>query len=123
MDGFWRIAEEKIREAMKNGEFDNLPGFGKPLEIEDLSRIPEELRLGYLLLKNAGYVREEAELRKELLTLEDLLRCCEDDEEKRELEKKWTEKQLRLAELMKKRGQTNSKALRDYGRRIEEKFR
>ncbi|WP_305142686.1 DnaJ family domain-containing protein [Geobacillus thermoleovorans] len=119
----WRIAEEKIREAMKNGEFDNLPGFGKPLEIEDLSRIPEELRLGYLLLKNAGYVREEAELRKELLTLEDLLRCCEDDEEKRELEKKWTEKQLRLAELMKKRGQTNSKALRDYGRRIEEKFR
>ncbi|UPT58386.1 DUF1992 domain-containing protein [Geobacillus thermoleovorans] len=123
MGGFWRIAEEKIREAMKNGEFDNLPGFGKPLEIEDLSRIPEELRLGYLLLKNAGYVREEAELRKELLTLEDLLRCCEDDEEKRELEKKWTEKQLRLAELMKKRGQTNSKALRDYGRRIEEKFR
>ncbi|ADU92902.1 MULTISPECIES: DnaJ family domain-containing protein [Geobacillus] len=123
MDGFWRIAEEKIREAMKNGEFDNLPGFGKPLEIEDLSRIPEELRLGYLLLKNAGYVREEAELRKELLTLEDLLRCCEDDEEKRELEKKRTEKQLRLAELMKKRGQTNSKALRDYGRRIEEKFR
>ncbi|EQB96465.1 DnaJ family domain-containing protein [Geobacillus sp. G4] len=123
MGGFWRIAEEKIREAMKNGEFDNLPGFGKPLEIEDLSRIPEELRLGYLLLKNAGYVREEAELRKELLTLEDLLRCCEDDEEKRELEKKRTEKQLRLAELMKKRGQTNSKALRDYGRRIEEKFR
>lgn len=123
MDGFWRIAEEKIREAMKNGEFDNLPGFGKPLELEDLSRIPEELRLGYLLLKNAGYVREEAELRKELLTLEDLLRCCEDDEEKRELEKKRTEKQLRLAELMKKRGQTNSKALRDYGRRIEEKFR
>ena len=123
MDGFWRIAEEKIREAMKNGEFDNLPGFGKPLEIEDLSRIPEELRLGYLLLKNAGYVGEEAELRKELLTLEDLLRCCEDDEEKRELEKKWTEKQLRFAELMKKRGQTNSKALRDYGRRIEEKFR
>ncbi|WP_025949069.1 DnaJ family domain-containing protein [Geobacillus thermocatenulatus] len=123
MDGFWRIAEEKIREAMKNGEFDNLPGFGKPLELEDLSRIPEELRLGYLLLKNAGYVKEEAELRKELLTLEDLLRCCEDDEEKRELEKKWTEKQLRFAELMKKRGQTNSKALRDYGRRIEEKFR
>ncbi|AST00593.1 DUF1992 domain-containing protein [Geobacillus thermocatenulatus] len=123
MDGFWRIAEEKIREAMKNGEFDNLPGFGKPLELEDLSRIPEELRLGYLLLKNAGYVGEEAELRKELLTLEDLLRCCEDDEEKRELEKKWTEKQLRFAELMKKRGQTNSKALRDYGRRIEEKFR
>ncbi|KAF0993880.1 DnaJ family domain-containing protein [Geobacillus thermoleovorans] len=123
MDGFWRIAEEKIREAMKNGEFDSLPGFGKPLEIEDLSRIPEELRLGYLLLKNAGYVREEAELRKELLTLEDLLRCCEDDEEQRELEKKRTEKQLRLAELMKKRGQTNSKALRDYGRRIEEKFR
>ncbi|WP_374717141.1 DnaJ family domain-containing protein [Geobacillus thermodenitrificans] len=123
MDGFWRIAEEKIREAMKNGEFDELPGFGKPLELEDVSHIPEELRIGYLLLKNAGYVTEETELRKELMTLEDLLRCCEDDEKKKELMKKWTEKQLRFAELMKKRQQTNSKALHDYGRRIEEKFR
>ncbi|AKU27112.1 DUF1992 domain-containing protein [Anoxybacillus geothermalis] len=123
MDGFWRIAEEKIREAMKNGEFDNLPGFGKPLELEDISHVPEELRLGYLLLKNAGYVAEETELRKELMTLEDLLRCCEDDEKKQELTKKWTEKQLRFAELMKKRQPANSKALRDYGRRIEEKFR
>lgn len=51
MDGFWRIDEEKIREAMKNGEFDELPGFGKPLELEDVSHIPEELRIGYLLLK------------------------------------------------------------------------
>ncbi|MEA2694022.1 MAG: hypothetical protein QOJ16_3409 [Acidobacteriota bacterium] len=26
-----RVAENRIREAMENGEFDNLPGLGKPI--------------------------------------------------------------------------------------------
>uniref|UniRef100_C5D593 DnaJ homologue subfamily C member 28 conserved domain-containing protein n=1 Tax=Geobacillus sp. (strain WCH70) TaxID=471223 RepID=C5D593_GEOSW len=123
MDIIWRVAEDKIREAMKNGEFDNLPGFGKPLELEDLSHIPEDLRIGYLMLKNAGYVSEEIEIKKDLMTLEDLLRCCEDEDEKEKLKKKLNEKLLRWNALMKKRNKTNSQALRDYQRRIDEKFR
>jgi hypothetical protein len=31
MDIFARIVEEKIQEAIKNKEFENLPGMGKPL--------------------------------------------------------------------------------------------
>lgn len=39
MDIFSLIAEDKIQTAIKEGEFDNLPGRGKPLQLEDLSRI------------------------------------------------------------------------------------
>jgi hypothetical protein len=123
MDIIWRIAEDKIRESIKNGEFANLPGFGKPMELEDLSHIPEDLRIGYLMLKNAGYVSEEADLKKELMSIEDLIRCCEDESEKEKLQKKLNEKLLRLNMLMKKRKSSNSVALRDYQERINEKFR
>ena len=47
------IAEQKIQEALRNGEFDDLPGKGEPLHLEDESGIPEELRLAYKILKNA----------------------------------------------------------------------
>jgi len=123
MDIIWKIAEEKIREAMKNGEFDELPGFGKPIEIDDLSHIPEEMRIGYLMLKNAGYVSEEVNLKKELMTIEDLLRCCEDEKEKEQLMRKLNEKLVRWNALMKKRNKTNSVALREYQQRINDKFR
>jgi len=123
MDIIWRIAEDKIRESIKNGEFSSLPGFGKPLELEDLSHIPEDLRMGYLMLKSAGYVAEEADLRKELMTIEDLIRCCEDEEKKEILQKKLNEKLLRLNMLMKKKKSSNSAAFKDYQYRIEKKFR
>ena len=46
------LAEERIREAQKNGAFDNLPGKGKPLVLEDFSLVPADLRLAYYVLKN-----------------------------------------------------------------------
>lgn len=59
MDAISIIAEQRIREACERGAFDSLPGAGKPLELEDNSHIPEDLRMAYKLLKNAGYVPEE----------------------------------------------------------------
>ena len=50
------IAEQKIAEAIARGELDNLPGAGRPLNLDDDALIPEELRLAYRILKNAGYV-------------------------------------------------------------------
>jgi len=35
---FARIAEERIREAQREGAFDNLPGKGKPLVLDDKAR-------------------------------------------------------------------------------------
>ena len=79
-----KIAEKKIREAIERGEFANLPGAGKPLRLEDDSMIPEDLRVAYKILKNAGCIPPELELRKEIITLRDLLRSIEDEDGKRE---------------------------------------
>ncbi len=70
---FQKLAEERIQEAIRNGEFDDLPGKGQPLKLEDLSFVPEEVRLAYKILKNAGFVPPEVELQREIRNLEDLL--------------------------------------------------
>ena len=82
MFAFEIIAEQRIREAIERGEFDRLPGAGRPLRLEDDSMVPPELRAGYRILKNAGCLPPELELRKEILTLRDLIRAIEDDGEK-----------------------------------------
>ncbi len=76
------IAERKIQEAIRNGELDDLPGKGKPLQFEDESSIPEELRMAYKILKNADCLPPEVELKKEIVQLRDLLQGMEDVEEK-----------------------------------------
>lgn len=92
VDFFSQLVEERIAEARRKGEFDNLQGAGKPLELEDLSHIPEELRVGYKLLKNSGYVPEEVQLAKELIALQDLIAMCEQDDERRKLSKQLMQK-------------------------------
>ncbi len=82
MELFTAIAEQKIREAMARGEFDNLPGKGQPLPPDDLAGVPDELRMAYKVLKNAGCVPPEVELRKEIVTLRNLLVTVDDDREK-----------------------------------------
>ncbi len=76
------VAERKIQEAIRNGELDNLPGKGKPLQLEDESGIPEELRLAYKILKNADCLPPEVQLKKEIVQLRDLFQSLGDVEEK-----------------------------------------
>jgi hypothetical protein len=102
MDPFVLIAEEKIREAMARGEFDNLSGAGKPLALEDDSMVPEDLRVPYKILKNAGCLPPELELRREIVTLKGLLSAVEEEGEKRRRLKELDGKLLRL-NLMRKR--------------------
>jgi hypothetical protein len=64
------LAERRIAEAVANGELDGLPGAGRPLELDDDALIPEELRLAYRILKNAGYVPEEVRALNEIAELE-----------------------------------------------------
>lgn len=79
---FDKIAEERIREAIEHGEFDDLPGKGKPLKLEDDSHLPADLRLAYKVLKNANCLPPELELRREIRTTEQLLSGIEDTQEK-----------------------------------------
>ncbi len=75
-------AERRIQAAQKEGAFDHLPGEGRPLELEDDSAVPGELRMAYKVLRNAGYLPPELADRKEINTILDLLEHCEEGAEK-----------------------------------------
>lgn len=52
---FRRIVEEKITRAMEAGEFDNLPGKGKPLKLDDNPFEAPEMRAAHRLLKDNDF--------------------------------------------------------------------
>jgi hypothetical protein len=72
------VAERKIEEALADGAFDNLPGMGKPLELEDLSHLPPDMRMAYTILKNSGFVDKCPEPGKDL-SMRDLLSSAEEE--------------------------------------------
>ncbi len=82
MDIFVKIAERRILEAMVNGEFDNLEGEGKPINFEDETWVPEDLRMVYRILKNAGCIPHELELRNEVINMCALMNTIDDDKER-----------------------------------------
>lgn len=78
MDIVDKIAEARIQEALEKGQLSNLPGAGEPLKLDDDHMIPEELRAGYRLLKNAGFLPPELQLRKDIAEAEQLLLQVDD---------------------------------------------
>jgi len=68
-----RIAERRILEAIERGDLDRLEGRGRPLRLDDDSAVPEGWRAAYRVLKNAGVVPPEVELRREIAALERLI--------------------------------------------------
>ena len=85
MQNFDAIAERRIREAQERGEFDNLPGSGAPLALDDDPLVPEDLRVAYRLLKNAGFIPPELAAHREIRDLEQLLHAADTDGERRAL--------------------------------------
>jgi hypothetical protein len=103
MDILATIAERKICEAMARGEFDDLPGRGKPLALEDeLAGVPAELRMAYKILKNAGFVPPEVELRREILSLRQLVDRLDDDAERRKKQQELDVKILKLSMMLRR---------------------
>jgi len=89
MNAIERIAEQRIREAQTRGELDDLPGAGKPLALEeDNPFVPPELRMAYKVLKNAGYIPPEVELRRDIHSLEQLLACATGERERGRLSRR-----------------------------------
>ncbi|MBF0707023.1 DUF1992 domain-containing protein [Alkalihalobacillus hwajinpoensis] len=119
MDFAWLVAEDKIKTALKNGDFDDLLGKGKRQNLEDLSMIPEDLRIAYKVLKNSGYLPEEMDLKNELLSLEKLLEYCEDDREKERLKQRISEKQLRYNKLYQER---RFRLTKEYQPKVQKKL-
>jgi DnaJ-like protein len=71
---FEDIVEQKIRAALERGEFADLPGQGRPLDLASDTLVPEELRVPYRILKNSGFVPPQLETRSEIYDLEQLIR-------------------------------------------------
>ncbi len=71
--GFEQIVEERIRRAQKSGHFDNLDGAGRPLPQSTDPAVPEDLRLAYKVLKNAGFVPPEIQMKKEIHRIASIL--------------------------------------------------
>src|SRR5262249_49942617 len=96
MDFLDKIVEERIQRAQEDGLFDNLPGKGKPLTLEDDSFVPEDVRLMYKILKNSNCLPIEMELRKQIFNLHQLLNATIDNETRRELRRELNLLVLRL---------------------------
>jgi hypothetical protein len=95
-----KFIEEQIRTAIEAGEFDNLEGAGKPLDLDSYFNTPEDLRMGYSVLKSSKFVPEEVERLRELGELKEKIKTCHDENEKSKLNKILQEKQLAFALLM-----------------------
>ena len=91
-----KLIEEKIRAAMAAGEFDNLRGAGKPLDLTAYFATPEDLRVGYGLLKSSGFVPEEAQLLKEIESLKARLAACKSDAEQSRIQQTIDDRTLKL---------------------------
>ena len=88
LSGFAKLVEQRIQAAQRDGAFEDLQGAGKPIEFEDDSGVPEDLRLAYKMLKNADFAPPEIELKKQILQTEDLLGGMPDSREKYRVIKK-----------------------------------
>jgi len=93
---FDKLVEEKIRAAMAAGEFDNLKGKGKPLDLTAYFATPEEVRIGYSILKSAGFIPEEAQLLKEIESLKTRLATCKSDAEQTKIKHAIDDQTLKL---------------------------
>jgi hypothetical protein len=117
------VSEDRIKKAYEDGEFSNLPGFGKPMKPDDLSAVPQELRMAYRMMKNAGFSPEEGVLRQEVLTIEDLIKKCQDDSERKQLKNQLSQKLFEYNKLISQRGvKTNSTLFKNYERKIEQRL-
>jgi hypothetical protein len=121
VDPLHRLAEARIQEAIESGALADNPLKGRRLVLEDLSGVPAELRGGYLLLKTAGALPEELEVRKHVLRLADLLAACADPRRADGLREELSASLLRYRILRERRG-AGAGALRDYDAALERRL-
>ena len=95
-----KIAEERIRAAMKRGDFEELPGHGVPIDLRDYFKSPPHLRIVHHLLKNYGITSQEVELNKEISSLRDKLTGTNSDTERNSIKKQILSKSLQLQILL-----------------------
>jgi hypothetical protein len=97
---FSRVAENRIKEAMAQGQFDNLPGAGQPLDLEEYFSTSEDVRMAYSILRSANCVPAEVELLNEVAHLERAIAETADATARQSLQRALTHCQTRLAVML-----------------------
>jgi hypothetical protein len=92
--------EQKIKEAMARGEFDNLSGAGKPIDLDAYFNTPEDLRMAFAMLKSNEFVPEEVEIFREIAELDEKIKASGDQAEQAELSIRRDERRLKLMLLL-----------------------
>ena len=95
-----RSIEEQIRQAIEAGEFDNLEGKGKPIDLTAYFATPEDVRMGYSMLKSQNFVPEEVDRLKEIGDLKEKIAHCSDEAERKTLTKTLQQKELALSLIL-----------------------
>ena len=104
MNEAWRlIAENRIEEAFTNGEFNDLPGKGEPLDLTEYFNTPVEDRMAFSILKNAGVIPPEVELLREVEELERKAISCRDTRELTRLKQLIQTKRAKLSLALERR--------------------
>lgn len=98
-----KFIDEQIRKAIEAGEFDNLPGKGKPIDLSTYFETPEDLRMAYSILKSNNFVPEEVEILKEIDDLKKHLVVCSEENEKSKIRKEINDKNYAFNMLIEKR--------------------
>jgi hypothetical protein len=107
-----KLAEDRIEEAIANGEFENLPGQGQPLDLAEYFALPAAERAGAALLKNANVVPPEVQLLKEIAELEEAIANEETaSQSNRMLREQLQEKRVAFALAMERRRRRDPQAI------------
>ena len=105
---FDKIVEALIKEAQERGEFDNLPGKGKPIDLSAYFETPEDVRLAQSVLKNAGMTSPEVQLLKEIAELRQFQEAVTDEGKKREVRAWIEQKQMEFNLMMERQNRQRS---------------
>lgn len=88
--------EQTIRAAIERGDFDDLEGKGRPLDLDAYFATPEDMRMAFAMLRSNDFVTEEVEMMREIARLKDEIRLTANPERKDVLTKQLQEKDLAL---------------------------
>ncbi|PUB15101.1 DUF1992 domain-containing protein [Paenisporosarcina sp. OV554] len=119
----WHLVEDLIKKAQREGQFDNLPGAGKPLPPDEFAHYPEDIRMVMRILKNSGHDAEAQFIKEEMSDLQHQMKKAL-GKEKTELEQQYNQKLTQMNRMLSKKGiQTNSSAFKQYQSEMSDRFK
>ncbi|WP_342543303.1 DnaJ family domain-containing protein [Paenisporosarcina sp. FSL H8-0542] len=118
----WHIVEDLIKKAQRDGQFDNLPGAGKPLPPDEFAHYPEDIRMVMRILKNSGHDEEAQFVKEEMSDLEHQMKKAT-QREKTELEQQYNQRLTQLNRMLSQKGiKTNSNVFKQYQSQLDNRL-